>query len=89
MIALIVIMPGMTPASLLAGLGIGAVAIGFAFQDIFENFLAGVGLRRHLIFDGSGRDPLNICGRVISRMRAHGYRVLFLVVLTSQQSVRH
>ena len=29
-------------ASLLAGLGIGAVAIGFAFQDIFENFLAGV-----------------------------------------------
>ena len=42
MIALIVIMPGMTPASLIAGLGIGAVAIGFAFQDIFENFLAGV-----------------------------------------------
>lgn len=42
MVALIVVMPGMTPASLLAGLGIGAVAIGFAFQDIFENFLAGV-----------------------------------------------
>lgn len=42
MIALIVIMPGMTPATLIAGLGIGAVAIGFAFQDIFENFLAGV-----------------------------------------------
>ena len=42
MIALIVVMPGMTPASLIAGLGIGAVAIGFAFQDIFENFLAGM-----------------------------------------------
>ncbi|WP_049762437.1 mechanosensitive ion channel family protein [Erythrobacter litoralis] len=42
MVALIVVMPGMTPASLIAGLGIGAVAIGFAFQDIFENFLAGV-----------------------------------------------
>lgn len=42
MIALIVVMPGMTPAGLIAGLGIGAVAIGFAFQDIFENFLAGV-----------------------------------------------
>ena len=27
---------------LFAGLGIGAVAIGFAFQDIFENFMAGV-----------------------------------------------
>ena len=25
-----------------AGLGVGALAIGFAFQDIFENFLAGV-----------------------------------------------
>ncbi len=42
MIALIVVMPGLTPASLIAGLGIGAVAIGFAFQDIFENFMAGV-----------------------------------------------
>ncbi|WP_170010976.1 mechanosensitive ion channel family protein [Pontixanthobacter rizhaonensis] len=42
MTALTVIMPGLTPASLVAGLGIGAVAIGFAFQDIFENFLAGV-----------------------------------------------
>lgn len=42
MIAAIVVMPGLTPASLIAGLGIGAVAIGFAFQDIFENFLAGV-----------------------------------------------
>ncbi|WP_202386144.1 mechanosensitive ion channel family protein [Allopontixanthobacter confluentis] len=42
MIALIIMLPGFTPASLIAGLGIGAVAIGFAFQDIFENFLAGV-----------------------------------------------
>lgn len=42
MIAAVVVMPGLTPAGLIAGLGIGAVAIGFAFQDIFENFLAGV-----------------------------------------------
>lgn len=42
LIALMVLLPGVTPASLVAGLGIGAVAIGFAFQDIFENFLAGV-----------------------------------------------
>ncbi|MHA6333500.1 mechanosensitive ion channel family protein [Qipengyuania sp. CAU 1752] len=42
MVALTVVMPGLTPASMIAGLGIGAVAIGFAFQDIFENFLAGV-----------------------------------------------
>ncbi len=42
MVALVVVMPGLTPASLFAGLGIGAVAIGFAFQDIFENFFAGI-----------------------------------------------
>ena len=41
-VAAVIVMPDLTPASLLAGLGIGAVAIGFAFQDIFENFLAGV-----------------------------------------------
>lgn len=37
-----VAIPGFTPAGVIAGLGIGALAIGFAFQDIFENFLAGV-----------------------------------------------
>ena len=36
------IMIGLTPASILAGLGIGSVAIGFAFKDVFENFLAGI-----------------------------------------------
>ena len=41
-VAAIVVMPDLTLASLLAGLGIGAVAIGFAFQDIFENFFAGI-----------------------------------------------
>ncbi|MBX3594416.1 mechanosensitive ion channel [Sphingomonas sp.] len=42
MVAATIVLPGLTPASLLAGLGIGTVAIGFAFQDIFQNFLAGV-----------------------------------------------
>ncbi len=42
MIAATVVIPGLSPGGLFAGLGIGAVAIGFAFQDIFENFLAGV-----------------------------------------------
>ena len=42
MLAAIIVFPDLTPGSLFAGLGIGAVAIGFAFQDIFENFLAGV-----------------------------------------------
>ncbi len=42
MIAAAIIFPGFTPAGMIAGLGIGAVAVGFAFQDIFENFFAGV-----------------------------------------------
>ena len=36
-----------------------------------------------MLFDGSGRDPLNICGRVISRMCAHDYRVTMVIVLCS------
>ena len=42
MIAAIILFPGLTPSSMLAGLGIGSVAIGFAFKDVFENFLAGI-----------------------------------------------
>ncbi len=37
-----IVVPGFTFGGAMAGLGVGAVAIGFAFQDIFENFLAGV-----------------------------------------------
>lgn len=42
MIASSIVLPGVTPANLLAVLGLGSVAIGFAFKDIFENFFAGV-----------------------------------------------
>ncbi len=42
LIALTIVMPSLTPAKILAGLGLGSIAIGFAFQDIFENFLAGI-----------------------------------------------
>lgn len=42
MSAAIILFPNLTPASMLAGLGLGSVAIGFAFKDTFENFLAGI-----------------------------------------------
>lgn len=42
MIASSIVLPGVTPANLLAVVGLGSVAVGFAFKDIFENFLAGV-----------------------------------------------
>ncbi len=41
-ICAIIVFPDLTFTSMIAGLGIGAVAIGFAFQDIFENFFAGI-----------------------------------------------
>jgi small conductance mechanosensitive channel len=34
--------PAFSPADLISLLGIGSVAIGFAFKDIFQNFLAGL-----------------------------------------------
>ena len=42
LVALTIVFPSLTPAKLLAALGLGSVAVGFAFKDIFENFLAGV-----------------------------------------------
>jgi small-conductance mechanosensitive channel len=42
LIAGIVVIPGFEVSSVLAALGLGSVAIGFAFKDIFENFLAGI-----------------------------------------------
>lgn len=42
LIAITILLPGLTPTKLLAGLGIGTVAIGLAFKDIFENFMAGI-----------------------------------------------
>ena len=40
-IAAVVIFPGLTPGDLIAGLGIGSVALGFAFKDILQNLFAG------------------------------------------------
>ncbi|MBO0357053.1 mechanosensitive ion channel [Hymenobacter sp. BT186] len=42
MVTVTIIVPSFTPASLVSALGIGGVAIGFAFKDIFQNFLAGI-----------------------------------------------
>lgn len=42
LVAVTVAFPSMTPARLISTLGIGGVAIGFAFKDIFQNLLAGI-----------------------------------------------
>jgi small-conductance mechanosensitive channel len=42
LIALVIAIPGFTPSQLIGALGIGSVAIGFAFKDIFQNLLSGI-----------------------------------------------
>ena len=42
MIAMVIAISGFTPAKLVGALGIGSVAIGFAFKDIFQNLLSGI-----------------------------------------------
>ncbi|MGE4221456.1 MAG: mechanosensitive ion channel family protein [Alphaproteobacteria bacterium] len=42
LIAMVIVLPSFRPADLLAGLGVGSVAIGFAFKDILQNWLAGL-----------------------------------------------
>lgn len=41
-LAAVIAFPGLQLGDLIALLGLGSVAIGFAFQDIFKNFLAGI-----------------------------------------------
>ena len=42
LVALAIVAPSVKPADLLALLGVGGVAFGFAFKDILQNFLAGI-----------------------------------------------
>jgi len=42
LIAATILFPSVTPAQLIGALGIGGIAIGLAFKDIFENFMAGI-----------------------------------------------
>lgn len=42
LLACVLAFPGLTLGHIVSILGIGSVAVGFAFQDIFKNFLAGI-----------------------------------------------
>ncbi len=41
LITMAILFPSVEPASILTALGVGGIAVGFAFKDIFENFIAG------------------------------------------------
>ncbi|MEZ6071286.1 MAG: mechanosensitive ion channel family protein [Pirellulales bacterium] len=61
MVAGIIVFPGLTPAKALTVLGLGSVAVGFAFKDIFENFFAGILILWKYPFD---RDDFIECGEI-------------------------
>jgi small conductance mechanosensitive channel len=42
LVAVTIVFPTFSPGDLITVLGVGGVAIGFAFKDIFQNFLAGI-----------------------------------------------
>lgn len=50
-LAMTIMFPDITPGKALATLGLGSIAIGFAFKDIFENFFAGVLILWRFPFD--------------------------------------
>lgn len=60
-----IIFPSVTTANLLATLGLTSVAIGFAFKDIFENFIAGI-----LILL---RQPFHMNDYIITKDQQGGY----------------
>lgn len=65
LIVAVIIFPSVTAGNLLAALGLTSVAIGFAFKDIFENFLAGI-----LILL---REPFHIGDYIIIKSHEGGY----------------
>jgi len=67
LIAAMVTFPGLTPSRALAALGIGSIAIGLAFKDIFENFFAGVLILWRFPFENGDFISCNgIMGRVVN-----------------------
>ena len=42
LVVLAIVLPSFEPGQLITLLGVGGVAVGFAFKDIFQNFLAGI-----------------------------------------------
>jgi small-conductance mechanosensitive channel len=65
LVATVVAFPGMTPSRALTVLGLGSVAIGFAFKDIFENFFAGILILWRYPFD---RGDFISCEAVLGRV---------------------
>lgn len=66
LVAAMVTFPGLTPSRALAALGLGSIAVGLAFKDIFENLFAGVLILWRFPFEnGDFIECDGISGRVV------------------------
>ena len=83
-VAAVVIFPGMTPAKALAILGLGSVALGFAFKDIVENFLAGLLILWGYPFD---RGDFIRCGEIIGQVEQITIRNTMIRMLDGELAV--
>ena len=98
LIALSVIAPSFQAGDLIKVLGIGSVAIGFAFQNILQNFLAGIlillqgpfTLGDHIIVTGLEGQVEDIQARATIINTADGHRVFIpnAIIFTSPVEVR-
>lgn len=65
LVAAMVVFPGVTPGKVFTVLGLGSIAIGFAFKDIFENFFAGILILWRFPFEtGDYIEVESVAGRV-------------------------
>jgi len=51
-----------------------------------ETFVSAVRQRRHLMFDATGRQLVNTCGRVIGRLERANYRIHLIIVLATRET---
>ena len=66
LIALTIITPSLKPVDLLSGLGLGSLAIGFAFKDILQNWLSGLLILLRLPFRrGDQIEVIGVQGTVL------------------------
>lgn len=84
MVAAVVVFPGMTPAKALAVLGLGSVAVGFAFKDIFENFFAGILILWKYPFD---RGDFIECGEISGKIEEITVRMSMIRQVDGQLAV--
>ncbi|MGO4999382.1 mechanosensitive ion channel family protein [Oceanisphaera sp. W20_SRM_FM3] len=59
LLAATIVLPSLKPSDLIAGLGVSSVAIGFAFKDILQNWLAGLLILLRQPFDINDQISIN------------------------------